>query len=338
MIIKKSVQRWLFIGVILILIQIMLGGITRLTDSGLSITEWKVIQGTLPPMNEAEWNESFSLYKVAAKKQFSDLNSSMNLSQYKWIFFWEYFHRLWARMMGFAFLIPFLYFYFRKMLPSWLIKKLFVVIGLASLAAVFGIIMVFSGLNDDQRTWVSAYKLTTHLLIATSLLGYLFYTWKLSLFENPIMLKSKFLNLVFGLVVLQLFFGGLMAGMRAALIHPYFSIFSHFDTFRFMLSSSDISQVGNYESNSSLKALIQILHRSTAFLIISVSLFGLFKFYFKKLNLKNVRLFISLLIIQIFLGILTISFSIGHVPVFLGVLHQLTGLLTFVSVINLYFE
>jgi len=178
--IAKSVQLWLFTGLILVFFQVFIGGVTRLTDSGLSITEWAVIQGTLPPMNEVEWELAFDKYKVAAKRQYEALHGDMTLSEFKFIYFWEYFHRLWARMMGFIFLFPFLYFLYKKMLPKWLIKRLAVVILLAMLAAVFGWIMVASGLHNDNRTWVSAYKLMIHLAIATILFAYLFWTYLLA--------------------------------------------------------------------------------------------------------------------------------------------------------------
>ncbi len=336
--VDRSVQRWLFIGVVLILVQIVLGGITRLTDSGLSITEWKVIQGTLPPLNDVEWNESFDLYKAAAKKQFTDLHSNMQLADYKWIFFWEYFHRLWARFMGFVFLFPFLFFLVKGMLPKVLIRRLIVVILLAILAAVFGIIMVYSGLNDDTRTWVSAYKLTTHLLIATVLLGYLFVTWKLTLKDIGKGNSNSFISFLVVFIFLQILMGGLMAGMRAALVHPYFSIFSHFAEFKFIIFSSDISDVGNYESNASLKAIVQIFHRGFAYCIFGLVVFGLIKSYFRNLPNRSVYMFVTLLISQIILGIFTISFSIGHIPVVFGALHQITGLLLFLSVLNLKYS
>ena len=112
--VKKPVRVWLFIGVFMVFMQVVIGGITRLTDSGLSITEWAIIQGTLPPLNEAAWMEAFEQYKIMAKKQFESLHADMTLSEFKFIYFWEYFHRLWARMMGFVFLFPFLYFLWKR--------------------------------------------------------------------------------------------------------------------------------------------------------------------------------------------------------------------------------
>lgn len=113
--VARPVRIWLLIGLVMVFIQVVVGGITRLTDSGLSITEWAVIQGTMPPLNEAQWLDAFDKYKVAAKKQFESLHADMSLSEFKVIFFWEYIHRLWARLMGFVFIIPFLYFFDQEM-------------------------------------------------------------------------------------------------------------------------------------------------------------------------------------------------------------------------------
>ena len=178
--ISQPVRIWLFIGVAMVFMQVVIGGITRLTDSGLSITEWAVIQGTIPPLNEVEWVGAFDKYKIAAKKQYETIHAGMTLSEFKVIFFWEYFHRLWARTLGFVFLFPFLFFLLKKQIPNWLLKRLGITVGLAAVVATFGWIMVASGLNTDNRTWVSAYKLVGHLSLATILFAYLTWTWFLA--------------------------------------------------------------------------------------------------------------------------------------------------------------
>ena len=150
----------------MVFIQILLGGITRLTGSGLSITRWEIVTGTIPPLNQVDWNEAFDLYK--ATPQYQKINEGMSLDRFKFIFFWEYFHRVWARLMGFVFLIPFIIFLVRKSLSQKLIKRLIVVIAIAAAAAVFGWIMVASGLI--HRPWVNAYKLTIHLSLGIALI------------------------------------------------------------------------------------------------------------------------------------------------------------------------
>src|SRR6056297_3062438 len=106
----KKIIYWLWIGLGMVLIQVLIGGITRLTDSGLSITEWELVEGIIPPLTESSWEEAFDLYNSAAKTQFDRLHADMTLSEFKWIYFWEWIHRFWARLMGFVFIIPLIYF------------------------------------------------------------------------------------------------------------------------------------------------------------------------------------------------------------------------------------
>jgi len=154
-----SVKIWLFIGLVMIFVQVLLGGITRLTGSGLSITKWEIVTGILPPMSQEAWQAEFDLYK--ATPQYQKINEGMSLSEFKFIYFWEYIHRLWARMMGFVFIIPFVVFLFKGHLDKALIKRLGGVVLMAAIVASFGWIMVASGLED--RPWVNAYKLSLHL-------------------------------------------------------------------------------------------------------------------------------------------------------------------------------
>lgn len=350
--IKRPVRIWLFIGVVMVFFQVVIGGVTRLTDSGLSITEWAVIQGTLPPLNQAEWVEAFELYKVAAKKQFETLHADMTLSEFKVIFFWEYFHRLWARLMGFVFIIPFFYFLFKERqakrknstarggwMPSWMTRRLGVVIGLAALAATFGWIMVASGLNEDNRTWVSAYKLVTHLSIATILFGYLFWTWLRA--HQPVATDGHLQSLkrfawgFTALLFIQIAFGGLMAGMRAGLIHPHFPFFVQGEILLNTINSSaaTASDIVNYESSAAIKGWVQILHRATAWAL----LIGGFLYVRKalrmnissKLRVANILLII-VLITQFLLGVLTVINSIGSIPLFYGAAHQAVALILLV--------
>ncbi|MBP9194941.1 MAG: COX15/CtaA family protein, partial [Saprospiraceae bacterium] len=111
---------WLFTGLIFLFFQVVIGGITRLTGSGLSITKWDIVTGTFPPMSEAAWSEEFELYKKTP--QYHKINAGMSISEFKWIYFWEYLHRLWARTMGFVFLIPFLLFYRKKLISNHLLR------------------------------------------------------------------------------------------------------------------------------------------------------------------------------------------------------------------------
>lgn len=339
--ISKAVRVWLFIGVVMVFIQVVIGGVTRLTDSGLSITEWAVIQGTIPPLNEAEWIEAFELYKVAAKKQYETIHADMDLSGFKVIYFWEYFHRLWARTLGFVFLFPFLFFLWKKQIPNWLLKRLGITVGLAAIVATFGWIMVASGLNTDNRTWVSAYKLVGHLSLATILFGYLTWTWFMARQPNVKDAHlSNFKKLGWGIaavLMIQIIFGGLMAGMRAGLVHPYFPFFV--EGSRLMNAFQGTSDLIDYEASASIKAFVQILHRSTAYLLSAMIIY-----FFVQLNKVKIsaelsfanKLLISMLVIQFVLGVLTIINCFGKVPLVYGAMHQagaliLLGILLYVN-------
>lgn len=346
--VKRPVRIWLLIGVVMVFFQVIIGGVTRLTDSGLSITEWAVIQGTLPPTNVQEWQEAFELYKTAAKKQYETLHADMTLSEFKVIYFWEYFHRLWARTMGFVFLIPFLFFVAKKWIPKWMIKRLAIVILLASLAAVFGWIMVASGLNNDNRTWVSAYKLVAHLSIATTLFAYLFWTWlkaqQVRTDDGQLGNLRKLGWITVGILGIQIVFGGLMAGMRAGLIHPHFPFFIEGERLLGALkagAATGVDGIIDYEPNSHIKAIVQILHRAMAYV-----LSGLIVYFFLKIRkaaiserLKRANtLLLGMLIIQFLMGISTVINSVGKIPVFWGAAHQGGALLLLICLLYVNYQ
>src|SRR6188474_295084 len=213
---SKWVAIWLLIGVGMIIIQILLGGVTRLTGSGLAITEWDVITGSLPPLNEQEWIEQFNKYKQTP--QFLILNADFTLQDFKFIFFWEWFHRLWARLIGVVFAIPFIIFLFQKRFKDEMIKPLIILFLLGALQGAVGWIMVASGLTGDA-IYVKPTKLMLHFVLA---LGLLFYTFWFALQllvpnEKRIVNRSlkKFTWSIIVVLVLQLAFGALMAGHKA---------------------------------------------------------------------------------------------------------------------------
>lgn len=329
---SKAVSVWLFIGCFMVLMQILIGGITRLTDSGLSITEWSVVKGTLPPMNEAEWEVSFEKYKTFAKKQYESLHREMSLEEFKRIYFWEYFHRLWARLMGLVFAIPFVYFLIKKKLDSKLIKRLAIVILLASLSATFGWLMVASGLNDDKRTWVNAYNLLIHLILATSLFSYLIYTFYGQAFkamhERNELNDRGILKTIGYVLILQLAFGALMAGMKAALVFPYPFMLTKWSLFQEIWNSSPAIQWAHwndYEPNPNVKLIVQIVHRATAYILLVASMWFFFLNRVKMFISPSYLLYYFALLVQILLGIYTVSYSQGKIPITLGVAHQFTA-------------
>lgn len=353
---RKWVAPWLFIGLVLVLGQIMIGGITRLTDSGLSMTEWNVIKETIPPLNEAEWQISFEKYKVGAKHQFEINNPDMTLSEFKKIFFWEWFHRTWAKSMGFIFIIPFCFFLFKGYLSGKVIARLGVVILLAASAAIMGWLMVDSGIQNTQeelmsdviRTRVSAYRLIIHLVIATALFGYLWWTYLIVKHPKEIGIDlpkiRKFTWMLITVLIIQILLGGLVAGTKAGIVHPHFPAFVNGDLLvkqLFNYKQTSVNNFVDYEKYSTPKAWIQVSHRFTAYLltIIVLMLFNkLRKAQIpRKLRIGNYML-ITLLIIQFLLGVFTIINYKGGAPLVLGVLHQAFALILFGSALYIVFQ
>ena len=219
---SKPVAIWLLIGVFMIIIQVLLGGITRLTGSGLSITEWKPIMGALPPMNEQDWNSAFEKYQQNCSVQISEL--SFYLSDFKFIFFWEWFHRLWARLIGVVFIIPFIIFIIQKRFKKEMIRPLLILFLLGALQGLVGWIMVQSGLEDSELLYVSHYKLAIHFILALGLLCYtLWFALKILVPAHQFTINSSLRNFTGWLIVLltlQLIYGAFMAGLKAATAAP----------------------------------------------------------------------------------------------------------------------
>lgn len=322
----KWVSRWLFIGVVMILMQIFIGGITRLTGSGLSITKWEIVLGTLPPLNEDAWIEAFDLYKETP--QYQKINTGMSLSEFRFIYFWEYFHRLWARIMGFVFIIPFVYFYRKGSLSPPLVRRLFIVIVLASSVAVFGWIMVASGLVD--RPWVNAYKLSIHLGLALLCLLFLFNTFLFSIKKQllrvvlPASMKY-FLLAILIVLIIQVLLGGVISGMRASLVFPTWPLIGDewIPSVLFDGSKWTISHFLQYDSDVFMPSLIHFLHRSTGYILLALILTFVFLAHKGKYFTRHEHLIMGgVVVLQVLLGIFTLLGSIGQIPLWFGVFHQ----------------
>ncbi|MEP7195023.1 MAG: COX15/CtaA family protein [Saprospiraceae bacterium] len=321
---------WLCTGFVMVFIQIILGAVTRLTGSGLSITHWDIITGVVFPINETSWLREFGMYKQTP--QYLKINEGMSLAQFKFIYFWEYIHRLWARFMGFIFLIPFIYFVVNKKISSWLIKDLILVILLAIFVASLGWIMVASGLIE--RPWVNAYKLSFHLSAAIVLLSFLFWiVLKASSnkFSNFYWTKNSTLSVfISSIIFLQLFLGGVMSGMKAGLVAPSWpDINGYFIPLEIGSISNLLEELfGNYENNAISGIVIQFFHRMWAYFIFIVIALCTYYFYFIKeyLFFKFFRNLLLLISLQIVLGIYTVLSCVGSIPLALGVIHQFFGI------------
>lgn len=210
---------WLLTVALLVLAMVFVGGVTRLTESGLSITEWKPVTGAVPPLNDAAWQIEFDAYKKIP--QYTEVNgpAGMTLEQYKFIYFWEWLHRLIGRLIGLAFAIPLAWFWFRRTIPLGYKPRLLALLALGGLQGAAGWWMVTSGLSQDVK--VSHYRLATHLLLALVTLGGLVWTaLDLSSLKRgipPARLKG-FAGAVLAMVLVQIFFGALVAGLRAGYV------------------------------------------------------------------------------------------------------------------------
>jgi cytochrome c oxidase assembly protein subunit 15 len=210
----RAVRWWLLIVAALIALMVLVGGATRLTESGLSIVEWKPVTGTLPPLNDRQWNEAFEGYKTIP--QYRELNAGMTLHEFKTIFWWEWSHRLLGRVIGFVYLLPFLWFMWRGFLPADLKRRLWGIFALGALQGAVGWWMVASGLT--QRVEVSQYRLATHLMLAFVIFSAIVWTVRRLSVRAPVQAlgRLKITSVVLlGLVLLQLYLGALVAGLRA---------------------------------------------------------------------------------------------------------------------------
>jgi len=322
----KPIAIWLYSGVFMIIVQVLLGGITRLTGSGLSITEWKPILGTLPPLTEHAWQEAFLKYQQIA--QYKLLNNHFSLTDFKAIYFWEWFHRNWARFMGLAFIIPFVYFLFTKKIDNKMIKPMVILLLLGALQGLIGWIMVQSGLNN-QDTSVSYFRLAIHFIAASVLLAYVLWfalTLSVPTKMNNYTPNLKRLNiLLLILLFFQLMYGAFMAGSHAALAAKTWP-----DINGMWWPDGIFTQGGFIHDISHNFYTIQFIHRGLAYLLTFLTFY--WSYLASKLPKKNSlykwRYIPSVVIvIQVIIGVFTLLNSEFKGPIFYGVLHQFMGML-----------
>lgn len=322
---NRPVYIWLLSGVVLISLMVIIGGITRLTDSGLSMSDWNLLMGSIPPLNEAEWHQAFERYQDFP--QFQQLNSEMNVHEFKQIFFWEYLHRMIGRFIGIVFIGPFIYFWAKGYFDRSLLKRLSVLLLLGASQGAMGWIMVKSGLVD--MPYVSHYRLAAHLSLAFILVGYCFW---LALdvrygrsSEQGMSTKIPLKKWLIGIGVLfwiQLLYGAFTAGLDAGYMYNTFPkmggqwippTFSTLDPF-----------ILNLVENP---GTVQWIHRlNGTILLLTV---GVFWWRSKSTNSQRVLVVLTgsllgILCFQYLLGILTLVYN---VPISLGVFHQTVAIL-----------
>jgi len=347
---SKAVANWLLLGVWMTIIQIALGGITRLTGSGLSITEWDVVTGALPPMSEAHWQELFAKYKTTP--QFQLLNFDFTLTNFKFIFFWEWFHRLWARTIGLVFAFGFIYFFVKKYFKPSMVKPLVILFLLGALQGAIGWIMVASGLEGDA-VYVKPTRLALHFIFALGLLSYT-YWFALSLKANAIEKNGvsaegqylllrirKWAWVILLILFFQLIYGALMAGHKAA------NVASTWPTINGQWIPSGLTSKESFLLNAVNNTIwVHFIHRGLAYILLALIVYWTLQMnkirgnrFWKMVN----KMPVLLVLVQVLLGILTVLSSAHIVPgtwaqfEWFAQIHQLVGMLLLLSVVNIIY-
>jgi cytochrome c oxidase assembly protein subunit 15 len=313
---KSYISFWLASMFWIISIMIIVGGLTRLTDSGLSITEWELFSGFLPPINEIQWLKYFDLYKKIPEFQIQ--NYSMTLQEFKVIFWWEWIHRFLGRLIGILFLLPLIYFTF--MLGFKPLKNLFFIFILICFQGFIGWYMVSSGLVD--RVDVSHFRLSVHLLIAFFIISLIF--WNYLRLQNLDFSKNRLNKLIpltfLILIFVQIAIGAFVSGMDAGKIYNSWPLMNA----NYFPSDSNFIDLFSLTAFSD-PSLVQFIHRNLAYFILFFYLLILYLIYKKKLSnfISIIKIIGFLLIIQIILGILTL---INGAQIFLASMHQISSI------------
>ena len=323
---------WLIISLILVFLIIIVGGLTRLTDSGLSITEWELVKGIIPPLSEKKWNFYFDQYKEIP--QYKLLYSDMTLEKFKIIFYWEYVHRILARFIGLFFLIPLVFFYFTKKIKKEKINICFIILFLIILQGLVGWYMVQSGLSNNIA--VSHYRLSIHLSIAIGIISSIFWLIKnVSNNKNKIFFNFSKHNLPFQILIclifLQIIFGAFVSGLDAGRIYQTWPMMGN-SYFPNDLLTKNIFEFFEFKNHS----LVQFYHRNLAYLIVLYTLFLSLIIYIEKVSnlYRPIKILFLILFLQALLGVLTL---VSGLNIYLASLHQITSVLLIFSALNLYY-
>ena len=329
----KFINYWLISLMSLIALIIIVGGLTRLTDSGLSITTWDVFKGILPPLTIHQWEDAFQLYKEIP--QYYMLNSNMSMSEFKVIFYWEYGHRILGRILGLFFLIPFIFIYFNKILSKEYNLNFFILFFLILIQGTVGWYMVKSGLVEN--TTVSHFRLAVHLNLALILFSAIFwYYLNINSKVNKIFFDFKKRNIlpkIFILFIfLQITFGAFTSGLDAGKVYQTWPLMNnYFFPDDITLNTLSISQIFNEPS------FVQFIHRNLAYIIFLYVLTMSFLIFYKKEKYmyKSTYFLLSMIFIQVLLGILTL---LSGAMIWIASLHQVSTILLLISSIYFYYN
>ena len=330
---QKFIKYWLLSLLSLIALIVVVGGLTRLTDSGLSITTWDVVKGILPPLNREEWDSMFTLYKQIP--QYYLLNSSMTLGEFKIIYYWEYIHRILGRILGLIFLIPFIYIYYKKIFNKEYNKNFLILFFLILLQGTVGWYMVKSGLVEN--TTVSHFRLAVHLNLALILFSAIFwYYLNINSKVNKIFFDFKKRNILPKIFILFIFiqitFGAFTSGLDAGKVYQTWPLMNnYFFPDDIPLNTLSISQIFNEPS------FVQFIHRNLAYIIFLYVITMSFLIFYKKEKYmyKSTYFLLSMIFIQVFLGILTL---LSGAMIWIASLHQVSTILLLISSIYFYYN
>jgi heme a synthase len=306
---RASVVLWLRCCLVLVFAMVAIGGLTRLTESGLSIVEWKLVSGTFPPLSDAAWEEEFRLYQ--STPEFTKKNAYMNVSDFKRIFWLEYLHRLLGRVIGLAFLLPLIWFSVRKALPTPLKRSMWGVFGLVCLQGAVGWYMVKSGLVNDP--WVSPPRLAFHLCLATLIFGRTY--WLLVRYLRPahVLRHDRAGWVVLTLIMLQIMYGAFVAGLDAGMVYNSFPLMGG----QFLPPEPWHYTPWVYNLFEHIPT-VQFIHRWFAFAVFAAILWQWLRYYDRGALLVAV-----VACVQVVLGVATLL-SVVAIP--LASLHQLVAI------------
>ncbi|HLF52041.1 COX15/CtaA family protein [Flavobacterium sp.] len=318
---NKSVIIWLLSGCSLLFIMVVVGGITRLTNSGLSMTDWHLVTDTFPPLSAEKWSEAFEEYKKFPEYQKVNIHNDFTLSDYKFIYFWEWFHRFIGRIIGLVFILPFIYFLIKKRLSRETIQKCVVLLGMGAFQGFLGWFMVKSGLIDNPD--VSHFRLSLHLTFAFITFAYTLWVALDLMYQNKvnaILPLQKIARVALVFLLLQIIYGGFVAGLNAGLIHNHWPLMSDG---QFIHDSVFLEQKNLFLSFIEGKSGVQFIHRTLAYFVVALIALLYFKskkFTLNKTQSNGINLLLILVFIQFVLGVFTLLYG---VPLWLGLAHQI---------------
>ena len=325
--INNQLSLWLITMFWIIAIMIVVGGLTRLTDSGLSITEWQLFSGILPPLNNNDWIMYFNLYKKIPEYELQNYN--MTLQEFKIIFWWEWGHRFLGRVIGISFLIPLVYFSFK--IEFYKLLNLYLIFFLICFQGFVGWYMVSSGLVD--RVDVSHFRLSIHLLIAFLILSLIFWNYlKTKVINNNKKRISVFLPLIFLILVfIQIVVGAFVSGMDAGKIYNSWPLMGN----TYFPNDNDFRDLFRLSAFSD-PSLVQFMHRNLAYLIMFFYFFIFYKIYKNKIYdlYKSINILGIFIILQIILGIYTVIYG---AQLYIAAMHQLSSIFLVSSCIYFFY-